>query len=160
MFCLCGQSQRERANIEVTLTLTSEHKCWDRLQPLRQAKLEKQLRRRKEGRMDYIHKRKTVATLLKSSFVPVIKKGNWNWKMDQIIKYPGTFGKEAVSDWDPVGGVWGSGGTACLSSVFFLQLTGQREHGYADVIWLSKPRCTVLQCTAAQMPANNTEHTE
>lgn len=75
---------RERANIQVTLTLTSEHKCWDRLQPLRQAKMEKQLRRRKGGRkegrkdggMDYIHKRKTVATLLKSCFVPVIKKGN------------------------------------------------------------------------------------
>lgn len=73
---LWSEPERERANIEVTLTLTSEHKCWDRLQPLRQAKMEKQLRRRKEGRMDYIHKRKTVATLLKSSFVPVIKKGN------------------------------------------------------------------------------------
>lgn len=43
---------RERANIQVTLTLTSEHKCWDRLQPLRQAKMEKQLKRRKEGRKE------------------------------------------------------------------------------------------------------------
>lgn len=47
---------------------------------------------------------------------------------------PGTFGKEAVPDGDPVGGVGGSGGTARLSPVISLQLTGQREHSCAAVL--------------------------
>lgn len=60
---------------------------------------------------------------------------------------PGTFGKEAVPDGDPMGGVGGSGGTARLSSILPLQLTGQCKHGYAAVICLGLPHAA-LCCTA------------
>lgn len=51
----------------------------------------------------------------------------------------GTFGKEAVPDGDPMGGVGGSRGTARLSSIVPLQLTGQRKHDYAAVVCLGLP---------------------
>lgn len=70
------------------------------------------------------------------------------YTMDKVDHHSGTFGKESVPDGDPVGGVWGSGGTARLSSIIPLQLTGQRKHGYTAVICLGLPHaalcCTVL----------------
>lgn len=61
---------------------------------------------------------------------------------------PGTFGKEAVPDRDPVGGVGGTRGTTRLSSIISLQLTGQCKHGCAAVIYLLLPHvapcCTAL----------------
>lgn len=70
--------------------------------------------------------------------------------MDIVDNDSCTFGKEAVPDGDPVGGVGSSGGTACLSSIVPLQFTGQCKHGYAAVICLGLPHaalhCTALQC--------------
>lgn len=71
-----------------------------------------------------------------------------------IIAYwghvPGTFGKEAVPDRDPMGGVGGTRGTARLSSIISLQLTGQCKHGCAAVIYLLLPHvalcCAALHC--------------
>lgn len=63
------------------------------------------------------------------------------------FKFCNFFGKEAVPDGDPVGGVGGSGSTARLSSVVPLQLTGQRKHGYAAVICLGLPH-VALCCNA------------
>lgn len=70
---------------------------------------------------------------------------------------PRTFGKEAVPDGDPVGGVGGSGGTARLSSIIPLQLTGQCKHGYAAVICLGLPHAALCCCSNA---LTHTDHQE
>lgn len=49
---------------------------------------------------------------------------------------PGTFGKEAVPDGDPVGGVRGCGGASRPPAVVSLQLTGQCQHGCSALICL------------------------
>lgn len=67
--------------------------------------------------------------------------------MDERGNDPGTFGKEAVPDGDPVGGVGGSRGTARLATIIPLQLTGQCKHGYDAVICLGLPPAA-LCCTA------------
>lgn len=57
---------------------------------------------------------------------------------------PGTFGKEAVPDGDPVGGVRGCGGASRPPAVVSLQLTGQCQHGCSALICLLAhvaPRC-------------------
>lgn len=77
--------------------------------------------------------------------------------MDGLEHHSGTFGKEAVPDGDPVGGVGSSGGTARLSPVVPLQLAGQCEHGCAAVILLAlPPRCTAPHGTAALTPVSHT----
>lgn len=79
---------------------------------------------------------------------------NWsNFSSDEC----GTFGKESVSDGDPVGGLGGSSGTARLPGVISLQLTGQCEHGCPAAFC---PRRPSPYRTSANMPADYTESTE
>lgn len=71
----------------------------------------------------------------------------YKYPLDKVDHGTGTFGKEAVPDRDPVGGVGGSRGTTRLPSIIPLQLTGQCKHGYGAVICLALPHAA-LCCTA------------